>query len=188
MVSRHILQSYLISLMIVMAQAGSKAGKNGKGGSGGGRWNGNLRPKPWNPRDKWSSPDSWSSRTKKSKDSKSDDYDDSGSDDKRKPMCSLANPVEEQIDIIEAPWKAAYLPNNANANVIKTEEKEIAWHANLLMNKFMEIVEDYDDGSKATFRWSLFVFTTSFYLYLFLTLTTSACRLRQGRYRKTGGV
>ena len=152
MVSRHILQPCLIAIMIVMAHAGSKAGKKGKGGSGGGRWSGNLRPDRWNPRDKWSSKDSWSGSSK-SKDYDDDDYDDDeydDSDDKKgKPMCTLANPVNEQYEIIIGSWTKAFL-NNANQE--ESFQRTVTWHASMLMDKFMAVVEGYDDDGKATLR------------------------------------
>ncbi len=148
MASRHLLQSCLIAIMVVMAHAGSKAGKQGKGSSGG-RWSGNLRPDRWNPRDKWkSSKDSWSGSSK-SKDKDDDDYDDDSTsgDRKRKPMCTLANPVQEQYDIIIGTWTKAFL-NNANQE--ESFQRTVTWHANMVMEKFMKVVEGYDDDGKAT--------------------------------------
>jgi len=134
-----------------MVHAGSKSGKKGKGkggSSGGGRWSGNLRPDRWNPpRDKWkSSPDSWSSSSSssKSKDSDSDndpDPEDSDSDDK-KPECTLANPVQEQYEIIVPTWTKAFL-NNANQE--ESFQRTVTWHANMVMEKFMKVVEGYND-------------------------------------------
>lgn len=172
MVSRHLLQSYLIAIVIVMAHAGSKAGKKGKKGSSGGRWSGNLRPDRWNPRDKWSSSkDSWSGSSK-SKDKDDDDYDTSDSDDKkRKPMCTLANPVQEQYDIIIGTWTKAFL-NNVNQE--ENFQRAVVWHANLVMEKFMDVVEGYDDDGKATLLGDLSLFSC---VCPYLTLTFSACRL-----------
>ncbi|KAL7491329.1 hypothetical protein ACHAWT_000731, partial [Skeletonema menzelii] len=124
--------------------------KNGKGSSGG-RWNGGLRPDKWSRPNKkpskWSSPNSWSGSS--SKDYDDDVYDD---DDRpggnRKPLCTLANPVNEQFDYIIRSWRIAYEPSNAGLAV--TWEREVVWHANLVMNRFMEIVEDYDDDDLTT--------------------------------------
>ena len=160
--------------MVAMAHAGSnralgsKSSKNGKGSSGG-RWNGGLRPDKWSRPNKkpskWSSPNSWSGSS--SKDYDDDVYDD---DDRpggnRKPLCTLANPVNEQFDYIIRSWRIAYEPSNAGEAV--TWEREVVWHANLVMNRFMEIVEDYDDDGKAMRRYSLFI--TNYHM-MCLTLT-----------------
>ena len=142
MISRHLLQSCLIAIMIAMVRAGSKTAKQGKGSSSGGRWSGNNhRPSRWSSPD-WSSSESWSS-----------DYDDDYFDDddrggSRLPECSLANPVEEQYQIIIRSWKLAYLASNANAGAISTYEERVTWHANLVMEAFMEAVEGYEYDGK----------------------------------------
>ncbi|KAK1739916.1 hypothetical protein QTG54_009675 [Skeletonema marinoi] len=151
MISRHLLQSCLVAIMIAMVHAGSKTAKQGKGSSGEGRWSGNNhRPS------RWSSPDQWSSPDSSSPDSWSKDYDDEYFDDddrsgsRRLPKCSLANPVEEQYQLIIRSWKLAYLASNANAGTISTYEETVTWHANLVMEAFMTAVEgyEYDDFDK----------------------------------------
>ena len=138
--------------MIITVHAGSKSGKNGKRGSSGGRlgsggrWN--SRPSP----SQWKSPHSWSSSSKDKDDD--DKYDDDDDDDynsrsnDRRPVCSLANPVQEQFDLIFNTWRVAYLAANANANQLSTYERTVTWHATLVMEKFMAAVELFDDDGK----------------------------------------
>ncbi len=167
--------------MVAMVHAGgSKSSKNGKGG---GRWSGGGRLK--DSYDSWSSPDWWGQ----------DDHDDNwggqdrddiwwgsgkgGHDDKWWGWyCTLANPVQEQYDLIIKTWKIAYLPTNANAAAIKTYEEVTTSHANMMMNKFMKIVEDYEGGGKTTPRdGSLFIMCAptsnpdNIYCFLLQTLT-----------------
>lgn len=149
MISRHLLQSCLVAIMIAMAHAGSKSSKRGKGGSSGSRWNNqrpdswnrpNKKPSNWNKPNKWNSPNSWSSS---SKDYDDDKYYDDDKPNSRLPRCTLANPVNEQFDIISPSWQKAY-----TAAAISDDEV-IVWHANLVMNEFMEVVEDYEYAGKS---------------------------------------
>ena len=131
-----------------MTHAGSKSSKRGKGSSGG-RWN-NQRPDPWsrpnkkpsnwNKPNKWNSPNSWSSS---SNDYDDDKYYDDDKPNSRLPRCTLANPVNEQFDIISPSWQKAYTPPAIAADDV------IVWHANLVMNEFMEVVEDYEYAGKS---------------------------------------
>lgn len=131
-----------------MVHAGSKSSKRGKGGgggrwgSGGGKWNDKV--------DRWSSssPDYWSSSSPDNgwggDDDKYDDDDVFPGGGNRMPICTLANPVQEQWDQIIRTWRLAYLASNANAALIQDFGRETAWHANLMMEKFMEVVEGYE--------------------------------------------
>jgi len=149
MISRHLLQSCLVAIIIAMVHAGSKTAKQGKGSSsGGGRWSGNNhRPSRWSSPDQWSSPD-WSSPDSWSKDYDDEYFDDDDRSGSRLPKCSLANPVEEQYQLIIRSWKLAYLASNANAGTISTYEETVTWHANLVMEAFMKAVEGYEYDGK----------------------------------------
>ena len=137
-----------------MVHAGSKSSKRGKDGgggrwgSGGGKWNDKV--------DRWSSssPDYWSSSSPDNgwggDDDKYDDDDVFPGGGNRMPICTLANPVQEQWDQIIRTWRLAYLASNANAALIQDFGRETAWHANLMMEKFMEVVEGYEYDGKTT--------------------------------------
>lgn len=175
MLTRNQRRSVLIALVVTVSHVDnsaaamdaqrklSKSGKGGKGGgggrwSGGGRWNGGGsrwdKPK-WNSNNKWKS----SSSGDKWKSSSGDkwwggkDYDAVYYDDDRrpdggrdfKPLCTLANPVQEQYDIIAPSWIRAYV-TTGGAAALDNFRIDTIYHANLVMEKFMEVVEGYDDG------------------------------------------
>jgi hypothetical protein len=153
--SQSLFRCGLVVIMIAMVHAGSsKSSKIGKGGSSGGRWSGGGR---WNNNKK---PDRWSSPDNSWRRDDDNDYDDDFPDINRMPFCTLANPVQEQYDLIIRSWRLAYLASNANAAAITTFDRQTAWHANMMMEKFMTVVEEYEgDGKTTTLR--LFLLFTS---------------------------
>lgn len=133
----------------------SKSSKGGKGG-GGGRWNGGGGSR-WDKPDRWDKP-KWNSINKWKSSSSGDqwggkDYDDVYYDDDRRsgdgrnfmPLCTLANPVQEQYDIIAPSWIRAYV-TTGGAAALDNFRIDTTFHANEVMKKFMEVVEKYDDG------------------------------------------
>lgn len=159
MLTRNQLRSVLIALIVTMTHAGSsKSGKGSKSG-GGGRWNGGGgrwdKPDRWDKpkwdKPKWNSINKWKSESSGDKWWGGKDYDDVYYDDDRgggrnfMPLCTLANPVQEQYDVIAPSWIRAYV-TTGGAAALDNFRIDTIYHANLVMEKFMEVVEKYDDG------------------------------------------
>ena len=129
---------------------GSKSSKNGK--SGGGRWS--IGSGRWSGRgNRWkSSKNKWSSSRGGDDDDNYYDDDDNYDDDSnggRLPLCTLANPVQEQYEVLERSWLIAYPPAKT-AEALKAFKDDTIAHANMVMEQFMKAVEGFEDDGKLT--------------------------------------